>query len=306
VTVGGLSRWFRRPIRVIGAVTLSALLIGLAAAEPWESRDAATKASGGSGRFVHSIRRPHAVVWAVGDGADGGAAGRRVARMIARREVDVLLYLGDVYDHGTAAEFDSNYETTYGGLSSLTAPTVGNHEAPNISEGYGPYWRRVRGVWPPSYYAFRVAGWKLLSLNSEIDHGRRSPQARWLGRRTSSGGNCRIAFWHRPRYSDGTVHGDQLDMAPIWNALEGRARMVINGHEHDMQAFRPRAGLVELISGAGGAGLYPIHPSDPRLAFANDSTHGALRLSLRRRVARYRFVSAAGSTLDRGRTRCHR
>jgi len=225
--------------------------------------------------------------------------------MIARREVDLLLYLGDVYDEGTAAEFDSNYETTYGGLSSLTAPTVGNHDAANVSEGYGPYWRRVHGVWPPSYYAFRVAGWKLLSLNSEVAHGRHSRQVRWLRRKTSSGGNCRIAFWHRPRYSDGTEHGDEPDIAPLWNALQGRARIVINGHEHDMQAFRPRAGLVELISGAGGAGLYPIHPSDPRLAFANDSSYGALRLTLHRRVAMYRFVSAAGRTLYRGRTRCH-
>lgn len=296
------------PIWLTGVVTVSALLIVFAAVEPWEDGDGASTASNGrvQGRFVQSITRPHAIVWAVGDGADGGAAGRRVARMIASRDVDLLLYLGDVYDNGTAAEFDSNYETTYGGLSLLTAPTMGNHEAPLASQGYRPYWRGVRRVTPPSYYAFRVAGWKVLSLNSEVAHGRHSRQVRWLRRKTSSSGNCRIAFWHRPRYSDGTVHGDQPDMAPLWNALKGRTRIVINGHEHDMQAFRPRSGLVEFVSGAGGADLYPIEASDPRLKFANDSSHGALRLSLRRRTASYAFVSATGRTLHRGRIRCHR
>jgi predicted phosphodiesterase len=305
--MGGSGRLLS-PVWVIGLIALSALLV-LAVAELREgSKQAPIKhpAIGASNPFVDSIARRRAVVWAVGDGADGRAAGRRVARMIASRRVDVLLYLGDVYDDGTAAEFNSNYETTYGGLSSLTAPTVGNHEAAQVAEGYGPYWRRVHGVTPPAYYAFRVAGWKLLSLNSEIAHGRHSRQARWLRHKTSTGGNCRIAFWHRPRYSDGTFHGDQPDTAPLWNALRGRARIVINGHEHDMQAFRARDGLVELISGAGGAGLYPVDRSDPRLAFASGSSYGAVRLSLRRSRARYAFVTATGHTLHRGRVRCHR
>jgi Calcineurin-like phosphoesterase len=285
--MGGSGRLLS-PVWAIGLIALSALLAVVAVVELRESSNRAQikhPTARAQDPFVNSMARRRAVVWAVGDGADGGTAGRRVARMIASRKVDLLLYLGDVYDDGTAAEFDSNYETTYGGLSSLTAPTVGNHEAAQVAEGYGPYWRRVHGVPPPAYYAFRVAGWKLLSLNSEIAHGRHSRQARWLRHKTSTGGNCRIAFWHRPRYSDGTFHGDQPDMAPQWNALQGRARIVINGHEHDMQAFRPRDGLVELVSGAGGAGLYPIDRSDPRLAFANDSRHGALRLSLRRRRA---------------------
>ena len=48
-----------------------------------------------------------ATIWAVGDGADGDQRSRDVARVIARSRPDRLLYLGDVYDTGTADEFES-------------------------------------------------------------------------------------------------------------------------------------------------------------------------------------------------------
>ena len=72
-----------------------------------------------------------------------------------------------------------------------------------------------------------------------------------------------------------------------------------------MQRFRPRGGITEFVSGAGGASLYGIDESDPRLRFSNDSQYGALRLELRPRQARYSFVTAAGEVLDRGSISCH-
>ena len=95
-------------------------------------------------------------------------------------------------------------------------------------------------------------------------------------------------------------------VAPLWNALEGHARIVLNGHEHDMQRFRPRAGITEFVSGSGGADLYPVVESDPRLRFSNDSRYGALRLKLRRRRADYSFVTSSGRVLDKGTITCRR
>jgi hypothetical protein len=268
------------------------------------SGGSAHTAPAGSEGFVSSIDDPSAVVWAVGDGGAGSPAAAIVSRLIADAGVDRLLYLGDVYSRGTAREFETNYEPTYGGLAALTAPTPGNHDAPLADQGYAPYWEEVLGSPPPSYYAFRVSGWQILSLNSEIDHDPGSPQLRWVHRQVATGGDCRIAFWHRPRFSAGLNHGDQPDVAPLWDAVEGHARLVLNGHEHDMQRLRPQAGTTEFVSGAGGAVLYNVNESDPRLRFSNDSQFGALRLKLRPGRADYAFVTAAGKVLDRGRVSC--
>ena len=257
-------------------------------------------------RAVASINRPRAVVWAVGDGGIDSPQASRLATSIARAGADRLLYLGDVYPEGTLADFEENYTPNYGRLAARTAPTPGNHEAPIADQGYYPYWERALGAALPPYYAFRVSGWQILSLNSEIDHDQGSPQLGWLDRRLAPGGNCRIAFWHRPRFSAGTHHGDVSHVAPLWNALEARARIVLNGHDHGMQRFRRRAGITEFISGSGGADLSPVAEGDPRLRFSNDSRYGALRLKLRRRRADYSFVTSSGRVLDKGTITCRR
>jgi predicted phosphodiesterase len=241
----------------------------------------------------------------VGDGADGGSAAKRVVRQIRRSGADWLLYLGDVYERGTASEFRRDYAPVYGRLASVTAPTPGNHDWPRHASGYDRYWARAKHGKTPAYYAFRLAGWKLLSLNSEVAHGKGSRQLRWLRRQLRGPGTCRLAFWHRPRFSAGLVHGDQGDVAPLWNALRGHARIVVNGHEHDMQRFRPRDGITELVSGAGGHGLYPLGHRQA-LAFGDDSHYGALRVVLRPGAASSAFVTARGRRLDSGRVRCRR
>jgi Calcineurin-like phosphoesterase len=187
----------------------------------------------------------------VGGGADGSDDARKVARRIGAGRVDRFLYLGDVYEDGTAAEYADHYRPIYGHLDKVTAPTPGNHEWPNHIEGYDPYWKKVRGKEPPSWHSFRVAGWKLLALNSEDSHDRGSAQVRWLRSELRAPGTCRLAFWHRPRYSVGE-HDDQADVQPFWDALEGHATLVVNGHEHNMQRYVPIDGMTELVSGAGG------------------------------------------------------
>jgi hypothetical protein len=244
-----------------------------------------------------------AVVWAVGDGADGSDAARTVALRIAADRPDRMLYLGDVYERGSAGDFRNGYDTVYGRLSQITAPTPGNHDWPAHREGYDPYWRARTGAATPPWYAFRAGGWQLISLNSEAPHGSGSAQLRWLNARLRrSSGTCVLAFWHRPLQSAGE-HGDQPDVAPLWNALRGRATLVLNGHDHDLQRLRPRDGITQLVAGAGGRSRYALHRDD-RLLFGDDDHDGALRLRLRPGSATIAFVSARGVTLDASRVTC--
>lgn len=255
------------------------------------------------GLFVDSDTDRVAEVWAVGDAADEGA-GAPLARLIDRNRPDRVLYLGDVYETGTAEEFARNYAPTFGRFAEITAPSLGNHEAVSVADGYEPYWRSVYGKLPPSFYSFELAGWELLSLNSEVDYGPDSEQVRWLGEQTSDGGNCRLAFWHRPRYSAGTTHGDDPSLQTLWDTLSGHTRLIVNAHEHDLQRLERRQGMTQFVAGAGGRSSYPIDPSYDGLRFGDDQHVGALRLRLRPGRASYAFVSTAGQILDSGSVHC--
>jgi hypothetical protein len=295
---------------VAAAAAAIVAVVPLVLAKPWRSEPPIRPPAG---VFVASGPRDRAVVWAVGDGADGGTAGKAVAARIGAGRVDRFLYLGDVYGpgvtgplrgDGNAADYRGRYEPLYGALAPRTAPTPGNHEWPQRGDGYEPYWRRVTGKTPPAYYRFDIGGWTVLSLNSEAPHGAGSQQVRWLERQVARPGTCRLAFWHRPRFSAGR-HGDQPDVAPLFDTLRGHAALVVTGHDHDMQRFRPVGGITQVVSGAGGHEHYALH-ADPRRAFGNDTIYGALRIDLRPGRARLRFVAADGRVLDDSTLRCRR
>jgi len=298
-------------VRRLAFTAIAIVVLGLAAVLVAAVADHGGEADGARGRehtggrpFVGSVAGRRALIWAVGDGADGSASARALAARIAADRPDRFLYLGDVYQDGAPAEFARNYQPVYGALQRVTAPVPGNHDARNEPTGYDAYWRRVHRAPPPDWYAFKAGGWTLLALDSEAPHGPRSAQVRWLRARLQGPGTCRLAFWHRPRFSAGR-HGDQPDMAPVWDALRGRAAVVVAGHDHDMQRFRPIAGITEFVSGAGGHGLYRLRP-DPRLAFGADSTFGALRLVLRPGSLEHAFVTVDGRVLDSGTVGCRR
>jgi 3',5'-cyclic AMP phosphodiesterase CpdA len=254
-------------------------------------------------RFLPSRGDDPAVVWAVGDGANGSDEARQVAERIRADGADLLLYLGDVYEDGTEEEFDENYDSVYGQLARITGPTPGNHDWPNHDKGYDRYWKAVRDREVPSWYASRIAGWELISLNSEDFHDDGSAQVEWLRSEVRGPGTCRLAFWHRPRYSVGK-HDDQPDIQPFWDALQGRATLILNGHEHNMQRYVPIAGMTEIVSGAGGHSHYQLDADEPRHAFANDTDYGALRLELRPGSVSFEFMTGDGRVLDSGRVRC--
>lgn len=247
---------------------------------------------------------PRAEVWAVGD-ADASAEAGELAAQVEAASPDRLLYLGDVYEYGSAASFEA-WSHVWGGIATRTAPTPGNHDWGESREGYDPYWRRVHGRPIPSYYSLRAGGWEFISLNSEAPHGSGSPQERWLARRLErQPGDCRVVFWHRPRYNAG-MHGDDATMEPLWSRLPGHARAVLSGHDHSLQRLRPAGGVVQFVVGSGGHGHHPVDRKDPRLEFADDRHAGALRMIVEPRRLSWSFVAAGGAVLDSGTLGCSR
>ncbi|HEV2058754.1 MAG TPA: metallophosphoesterase [Solirubrobacteraceae bacterium] len=296
--------------RLVAILAVVALAVGVYLWAPWRS-EPAIRAPGGP--YLPSGPQDQATLWAVGDGADGGSAARSVVQRMKRKRFDRLLYLGDVYGSGlvsllvgdgTAADYRDRYDPLYGEFAAKTAPTPGNHEWRQRGAGYEPYWEEVFGRPPPAFYAFDVAGWQLLSLNTEAPHGARSAQVRWLREQLRATGTCRLAFWHKPRFNAGR-YGDEPGIGALWNALRGHARIVVTGHDHNMQRFKPVDAITQYVAGAGGHGRHALR-RDRRLAFGNDRDFGALRIELSPGRARTAFVSADGRILDVNTVRCRR
>ena len=187
-------------------------------------------ASSGDGRRPELEAGPGARRRGRASGRLGGRrrSGRRQApptrscRLIRASQPDRLLYLGDVYEtrHGRGVPARTTRPRGASWRRSPPRPRATTNGA-TAPEGYFPYWKSVRGKRPPSWYALRERGWKILSLNSETDHGPRSAQVRWLKRQLRGPGNCRIAFWHRPRFNAG-LHGDELRHPVAVEAARGQ------------------------------------------------------------------------------------
>ena len=155
-----------------------------------------------------------------------------------------------------------------------------------------------------AWYAFRAGGWTILAVNSETDHAAGSPQERWLRARLGKAGHLPDRVLAPAALQRRRPPRRRADMAPIWDALRGKAAIVVTGHEHSMQRLRPIDGITSFVSGAGGHGLYDLRRGDPRLAFGDDRRYGALRLRLRRGEARYAYVAANGPCSTAAALRC--
>jgi hypothetical protein len=244
-----------------------------------------------------------AVVWAAGDVATPGVRADRVGALVRGGHPDRFLYLGDVYETGVLADFRRWYHPRLGKLARITEPTIGNHEWGNRYSGYYRYWAARKGRKQPPWSKIRIAGWEILDLNSQAPHAAGSPQIRWLERALTGPGDCRIAFWHRPRYSEGAYDGAP-DLNPFWNRLAGKARVVLSGHDHNLQRHRPQRGLTQYVVGAGGRGRYTLHGGRSTMAWGTDSVDGALRMVLKPGRALLEFRSPSRKLLDRSRVNC--
>jgi hypothetical protein len=278
-------------LRALTATLLAAAAVALAAAS----------CGGGDGDRAPV---PATVLWAIGDGGTTGEPPRQVSALVAGERPEAILYLGDVYEQGTSEEYQDNFAAVYGDLVKRMWPTPGNHDWPNREQGYDRFWERVRGEPLPHFYAREAGGWQVLSVNSEDADD--SGQLDWLREQASGGGDCRLMFMHRPRFTAGRHEDEQERVAELWDAVKGRAAIVVSAHDHNLQRFRPVDGTVQYISGAGGDERYEVDDDDPRLAFSEDDAFGALRIELRPGTAELTFVSADGTELDRSTVTCGR
>lgn len=246
-----------------------------------------------------------------------------------------LLFLGDnQYYCGSDTAFMSSFDPTFKGFRALYRPVVGNHEyittgggtacdASNANAaGYFRYFGAAAGPQGKGWYSFDVGSWHFIALNSNCSKvggcGATSPQGTWLAADLAANAStkCTAAFFHHPLFSDDTSGGHASASAiGLWQTLyDGHADVVLNGHSHIYERYPPMSpqgvvdpahGIVEFIAGTGGANHTPTSSTIlPRPLASNNTTFGALSLTLHATSASYRFVPSVGTFSESGEVAC--
>jgi len=258
---------------------------------------------------------PDAVLVGAGDVAMCGAPEVEKTAQLLESIPGTVLALGDLaYPAGSANDFATCYEPTWGRVKARTRPAPGNHDyETQRAAPYYAYFGENAGPSGLGYYSYRAGAWLVLSLNSNIPATADSPQAAWV--RSTLAANptaCTLAYWHHPLFSSGP-NANTAVMRDIWGILqEGGADVVLSGHDHLYERFAPqdaagradRRGLREFVVGTGGAHLY-----SPKAVQANSevigSTHGVLKLTLKATSYEWQFVAIPGKPFtDFGTAEC--
>ncbi len=241
----------------------------------------------------------------------------RAQRTPKRAAKPTVFTLGDnAYESGTAKQFRDCYNPTWGRHKARTRPSPGNHDyvTPGAA-AYYDYFGESAGPDRHGYYSFELGAWHIVSLNSEIDAGPESAQAQWLAADLAAHpAACTLAYWHKPIFSSGSVHGNDRHMRPIWNILvHAGADVVLNGHDHIYERFAPQTvdgvadpqGMREFIVGVGGAEPYGIGEIQPNSEVRAKGLFGVLKLTLHAASYDWEFVPAkAGAFSDAGNAGC--
>jgi acid phosphatase type 7 len=263
----------------------------------------------------------------------------QTAALVEALDPDVVATLGDAqYEDGMLSTYRAVYDPTWGAFRSITRPALGNHEYVASGDrrsapGHFAYFGRRAGP-RRGYYTYRLAGWRVVVLNSgALDYARALPnlrddcfpvscarhsrQVRWLRRlmRGLTPNRCVLAYWHHARYSS-TSPGSSPELRYVYKALyEGGAELALSGHSHSYERFEPmdasgrrqRFGVRQFVVGTGGAGRInaPRRLRAGSLHYDRSGALGVLELTLRPGRYGFRFVREDGTTLDRGQGRCH-
>jgi hypothetical protein len=260
------------------------------------------------------------VITAAGDiahEAEPNPPQRRTARLVLSIEPTAALTLGDnQYPDGELADFKASYDPTWGRFKNITRPVPGNHDYHTQgADAYFDYFGRRAHRGNGGYYSFDLGAWHLVAVNSGPE-SISDEQLDWIRRDLRhSDATCELAYWHHPRWSSGTTHGSDEDMADLWRVLFRQGvDVVLNGHEHNYERFAllspsgrraPRSGIREFVVGTGGADSYPFGDPIPGSQKRITDVFGVLRMTRQSDGYAWAFVGVNGRVRDHGRHGCH-
>jgi len=306
----------------VATVSQSGVVTGIATG----NATIAASASGISGTATVAVTfvSSDPVLVGAGDVAGCSSSGDEATANLLDNISGTVFTLGDnAYENGSSADYTNCYGPSWGRHLSRTMPSPGNHEYNTANAtGYFGYFGSSAGDPAKGYYSYDVGDWHIIVLNSNSDCGTiscatGSAQEVWL--RSDLAANtkaCTLAYWHHPRFNSGAEHGNDLNVAPFWQALyDFHADVILNGHEHVYERFAPQNpsgvadanGIRQFTVGTGGKSHYPFSTTiQPNSERRDASSYGVLKLTLHASTYDWQFVPVAGASFtDSGTGTCH-
>lgn len=217
---------------------------------------------------------------ALGDSGFGENATYQLGDLMAAREPDFFIHLGDMVYHSYEYNNDLwynwalKYYRPFGELLRQMPhyPTVGNHdrEGTTLLDGWSFYY----WAFPPlndeeafdgrrQWYSFSVNDVQFISLNTQCYYSEpgRAQQEKWLDERLADERfRTNIIFFHIPLWTSSYTH--QFDgiyaqeaLAPRFAAAADRIGLIMHGHSH-LYEHLIRDGVHHITSGGGSLAIY--------------------------------------------------
>jgi len=209
----------------------------------------------------------------IGDSGAGLAAFKifvqeDLAKLMTALEPDLLIHTGDVvYPNGEQKDYTEKYFTPYKALGARTVafPSLGNHDMRSDGVAY------LKNFFLPTnnpkkdekYYSFDYGDVHFVALDSTAKFGPTTEQGIWLEADLAKTLQpWKVVYFHHAVYSSGR-HGSSLgrraDLAPTM--VKYGVDLVLTGHDHHYERTKSIDGTVYIVTGGGGAPLYPYKKS---------------------------------------------
>jgi len=239
----------------------------------------------------------------IGDNGTGDQPQYDVAaEMEAYRKVvgfDFVVMMGDnIYGGHKPQDFERKFETPYKPLLNAGVKfyaCLGNHD--NSDETlYKPF--NMSGQ---RYYSFKKGDVQFFVLDSNYMD---APQLDWIQQQLSgSGAKWKIAYFHHPLYSDGRFHGPDIDLrnrlVPIFEKYG--MNVVLSGHDHVYERFKPEGGIYFFLVGNSGELRYHnLRQGSDIMASGFDTDRTFMLAEISGDKFYFQTISRTGQTVDSG------
>ena len=248
--------------------------------------------------------QPNSVRFAViGDSGTGEPEQYKVAEEMenCRQQVkfNFVIMLGDnIYGGHLPKDFVQKFEKPYKPLLDAGVKfyaSLGNHDDPNDERLYKPF--NMDGQ---RYYSFAKGDVEFFALDSNYMDPN---QLSWLEKALhDSKSKWKICFFHHPLYSDGKVHGPDLDLrtklVPLFRRYGVNA--VFSGHEHAYERLKPADDIYYFILGNSGKLVKHDFHSSGQLEKSFDTDRCFMMVEVSGDKLSFQTVSGNGVTIDSG------
>lgn len=231
--------------------------------------------------------------------ADSGAGTtfqQNIAKLMKNLTFDFAIVPGDIiYETGADAEYDPHYFKPYAGMINHLPffPALGNHD--NLTEEGGPYRRNFYLPKGTFYHDFFWGDTHFIALDSNRLGDRK--QQEWLISALKVPARWKIVFFHHPPFSYGT-YGGYENIRQQWVPLFERygVDLVMTGHSHSYERMVPINGVTYVVTGGGGAWLYPVGVGE--FTAYSQSLHHVVSVQVNQNEISLQAIDETGKVFD--------